>query len=113
MYGVTYSVFLNLFVGTINCNAIALPLPMNRTIYYSTSPDMNNWAPMRVLLEPEVLPHTGFISYPALLDPSAPSRGDNTYGTIGENATLTYVRNTANFFTWGRQLLGVNVTFSL
>ena len=111
MYGVTYSVYLNLFVGTINCNAIALPLPMNRTLYYSTSPDMITWAPMQVLLEPDVLPHTGFISYPSLLDASAPTRGDSTFGTIGQNATLFYVRNTQNFFTWGRQLIGINVSW--
>ena len=59
------------------------------------------------------MPHTQFFLYPAFLDPSAPERGDNNYATIGATATLTFVQVTNNFYTEGRNLLGVNFTFGL
>jgi hypothetical protein len=62
-------------------------------------------------LQPDAPPHTNMLTYPALLDAGAPARGDANYATIGETATLTYVRRTENFFTFGAQLMGVNVSF--
>jgi hypothetical protein len=112
MYGVTWSEFLGAFVATISCWPIALPLPSNYTFYWSTSADMIHWDGMHELLQPDAPPHTNMLTYPALLDAGAPARGDLNYATIGQTATLTYVRRTVNFFTFGAQLMGVNVSFA-
>lgn len=111
MYGVTWSTFLTAFVATISCWPIATPMPSNYTFFWSTSPDMIHWDGMRELLQPDAPPHTNMLTYPALLDAGAPARGDINYATIGETATLTYVRRTENFWTYGAQLMGVNVSF--
>jgi hypothetical protein len=111
MYGVTWSTYLSAFVATLNCWPIAESRPANYSIYVSTSKDMVNWDGMRLLLEPDAPPHTNMITYPSLLDASAPARGDGSFVTIGQNATLTYARRTVNFWTYGAQLMGVNVSF--
>ena len=112
MYGVTYSLYLEAFVATISCWPIAEPLPGNYSIYWSSSPDMIHWDGMRLLIQPDAPAHTNMITYPAFLDPDASARGDYNFASIGQNATLTYVRRTVNFYTYGAQLLGVNVSFS-
>jgi len=113
LYGYTWSIYLEVFIATVNCNEMALPTGQNRTIFYTTSNDFVHWMPLKVLLEPTILPawHVNMLTYPALLDATAPSRGDKNYGSIGQTATLTYVHGTQNFFVYGRQLMGVNVTF--
>jgi hypothetical protein len=112
VYGTTYSTYLSAFVATLSCWHDAQPGPNDPNFYWSTSSDFVHWSTPELLYMPPVLPHTQFYLYPALLDPSAPSRGDPNYATIGETATLTFVRVTSNFYTEGRQLLGVNLSFS-
>jgi hypothetical protein len=115
LYGTTWSTFLLRFVATVNCNTMArTAFGDNTTIFITTSADMVHWEPLSLLLQPEVPPFGGqdMITYPTLLDASAPSRGDASYASIGQNATLTYVINSRNFWIWGRQLMGVNVSFS-
>jgi hypothetical protein len=112
MYGVTWSNYLEAFVSTISCWPIAEPLPEKYTLYWSMSSDMVHWDGMRLLVEPDAPPHTNMITYPALLDAGTPARGDANYATIGQSATLTYVRRTVNFWTYGAQLMGVNVSFA-
>ena len=112
MYGVAWSTFLSAFVATLNCWPIAEHRPANYTVYMSTSPDMVHWDGMRLLVEPAAPPHTNMITYPSLLDASAPARGDLNYATIGQEATLTYARRTVDFWTYGAQLMGVNVSFA-
>lgn len=112
LYGVTWSTYLERFVATLSCWPIVEPMASNYTTYWSTSDDMIHWDGMRVLLQPDAPPHTNMITYPALVDSNAPARGDLNYATIGQTATLTYVRRTVNFFTYGAQLMGVNVSFA-
>ena len=112
MYGVAWSVYLEAFVATLSCWPIAEPMRSNYTLYWSTSPDMIHWDAMRLLVQPDAPPHTNMITYPAFLDAQAPGRGDRNFATIGQNATLTYVRRTVDFWTFGAQLLGVNVSFT-
>ena len=114
LYGYVYSVFLESFVATVNCNQMAENVGTNYTIYYSTSPDFVRWAPMQLLLHPALEPawHTNMLTYPALIDPTAPAeRGDVNFNTIGQTAVLTYVVRTQNFWKYGASLQGVNVTF--
>jgi hypothetical protein len=73
---------------------------------------MIHWGAMRLLAQPDAPPHTNMITYPAMLDPLAPGRGDANFATIGQNATLTYVRRTTDFWTYGAQLMAVNVSFN-
>lgn len=112
MYGVTWSVYLERFVATLNCWPIAEPMRANYTVYWSTSADMVHWDGMRELLQPDAPPHTNMITYPSLIDASAPGRGDYSYATIGQTATLTYARRTVDFWVYGAQLMGVNVSFT-
>ena len=83
-----------------------------RSAFFSTSIDMVHWEQPLVLYTPPPATAVQFYSYPKLIDPSAPARGDRNFETIGRDATLTYVTVTDNFFTEGRQIMGVNVTFS-
>lgn len=111
--GTTYSAHLGAFVATLGCWPDAQPGPIDNTFYWSTSADFAHWSTPRPLFTPAASPGTQFYLYPALLDADAPSRGDQSYATIGRTATLTYVRVTDNFYTEGRQLMGQNVSFSL
>ena len=52
-----------------------------------------------------------FYSYPKLMDPEAPSRGDINFETIGQDAAFFFVSVMHNFYTEGRQIYAVNVTF--
>ena len=111
--GTTWSVYLRAFVATLGCWPDAQPGPINNTIFWTTSTDFAHWTPPQPLFTPPALPHTQFYLYPSLLDADAPSRGDQNYASIGQTATLTFVRVTSNFYTEGRQLMGQNITFSL
>lgn len=113
VYGTTYSEFLEAFIAILSCWHDAQPGPNDPHFYWATSTDFVNWSEPRVLFTPPSPPGTQFFLYPALLDADAPARGDTNYATIGRTATLTYVRVTDNFYTEGRQLLGVNMTFSI
>jgi len=112
MYGVTWSLYLEAFVATLSCWPIAEPMRSNYTLFWSSSPDMIHWDGLHLLLQPDAPAHTNMITYPAFLDPFAPGRGDRNFASIDQSTTLTYVRRTVNFFTYGAQLLGVNVTFT-
>lgn len=110
--GTTYSLSLRAFVATLSCWHDAQPGPNDPSFYWSRSSDFVHWTTPQVLFTPPSDPNTQFYLYPALLDAEAPGRGDMNYATIGTSATLTYVRVTSNFFTEGRQLMGVNMTFA-
>ena len=119
IYGVTFSTFFQRFVATVNCNSMARPIHVrDYKIWVTTSVDMVNWDPLTLLLDPKGPPEVpqyggaDMITYPTLLDVEAPSKGDFSYSHIGKNATLTYVVNSENFWIWGRQIMGLNVTFS-
>jgi protein-disulfide isomerase-like protein with CxxC motif len=45
------------------------------------------------------------------MDPEAPSRGDINVETIHHDAAFFFVSVTHNFYTEGRQIYAVNVTF--
>ena len=119
MYGVTWSTFLNRFVATINCNTMARHIHLyDYKIWVTTSTDMIHWDPLTLLLDPQGPPEVpqyggaDMITYPTLLDVDSPSKGDFSYNQIGQQATLTYIVNSENFWIWGRQLMGYNVSFS-
>jgi hypothetical protein len=109
--GTTFSSYLFAFVATISCWHDAQPGPNDPNFYWTTSVDFVHWSPAQVLFRPPSPPGTQFYLYPALLDAEAPGRGDYNYATIGQNATLTYVRVTSSLYQQGRQLMGVNLTF--
>ena len=117
IYGATWSTFLERFVATVNCNTMARPIHVrDYKIYFTTSADFVNWDPLQLLLDPRGPPEVpqfggaDMITYPTLLDVDS---HDPSYSRIGQNATLTYIVNSENFWIWGRQLMGVNVTFAL
>ena len=120
IYGATWSTYLSRFVATVNCNTMARPIhEQDYKIWFTTSADFVHWDPLALLLDPrgppEVPQYGGadMITYPTLLDVDSPSKGDFSYSRIGQNATLTYIVNSENFWIWGRQLMGVNVSFAL
>ena len=117
IYGTTWSTYLRRFVATVNCNSMARPIHFrDYKIWYTTSADMIHWEPLALLLDPRGPPEVpqfggaDMITYPTLLDAG---EGAFSYARIGRNATLTYIVNSENFWVWGRQLMGVNVTFAL
>lgn len=112
VYGTAWSVYLGAFVAALSCWHDAQPGPNDPRFFWATSPDFVHWSVPQVLYDPPAEPHTQFYLYPALLDAGAPARGDAKYATLGQTATLTFVRVTDNFYTEGRQVLGVNVSFS-
>ena len=65
-----------------------------------------------MLYTPDFHTADSFFNYPKLMDVSAPARGDRNFETIGQTAQLYYVSVTRNFYTLGRQLYAVNVTFN-
>ena len=109
--GTTWSNYMQVFVATLNCWPDAEPGPINNTMWWTTSADFVHWSDPKPLFTPPIVPRTQFYLYPALLDADAPSRGDHNFQTIGQAATLTYVRVADNFYTDGRQILGVNISF--
>ena len=110
--GTTFSTYLSAFVATLGCWADAQPgQGSGNTFYWTTSADFAHWSTPQPLFVPPHQPNTQFYLYPAFLDATAPQRGDSNYATIGQNATLTFVRVTSNFYTQGRQLMGQNFTF--
>lgn len=96
--GTTFSTYLNRFVATMGCWADAQPGQGSPSFYWATSADFAHWEDVRVIYTPPPMAHTQFFLYPALLDPDAPSRGDQNYMTIGQNAVLTFVQVTNNFY---------------
>jgi hypothetical protein len=88
----------------MGCWADAQPGQGSPNFYWATSADFAHWEDVRVIYTPPPMAHTQFFLYPALLDPDAPSRGDQNYMTIGQNAVLTFVQVTNNFYA--RPFLG-------
>lgn len=83
-----------------------------KSAYFSTSVDMVHWERPQILYTPPAAADIQFYSYPKLIDADAPARGDRNFETIGREATVTFVTVTDNFFTEGRQIMGVNVSFA-
>lgn len=108
--GLVWSVYLEKYVASMSCGD-ENGGDSSPSFYYATSEDMIHWSDVEIMYTPPVPPAVHFYSYPTLRDPAAPSRGDRNYGTIGQTATLFYVSVTHNFYTEGRQLYAVNVTF--
>jgi hypothetical protein len=108
--GVVWSVYLEKFVSSLTCGT-QNGGDSSAAFYYSTSADMVHWDAVQLLYTPPVPADVNFYSYPALMDPAAPSRGDRNYETIGKTATLFFVSVTHDFYTEGRNLYGINVTF--
>jgi hypothetical protein len=88
---VVYSTYLHQWVGT----GMATPNgPQKGVLFMATSKDLIHWSPIKALAEVELVgtyqcgdPNP--IAYPALLDPSSPSR---TFQTIGHRAYLYYTQ---------------------
>ena len=83
------------------------------SMWWSTTSDFAHWSAPQPLYTPPRTPGTQFYLYLALLyaDASGPARGDHNYAAIGQTATLTYVSVTNNFYTEGRQIFGVKISF--
>lgn len=86
-----WSVHLEKFVMTIGCFD-----ELSKSFYISTSEDLIDWTPMRPFFDADMVPPTvkkmiTSISYPALIDPLAPSFGDRNYYTIGKEPYLFWV----------------------
>eukprot|EP00038_Savillea_parva_P029878 m.74087 g.74087 ORF g.74087 m.74087 type:complete len:431 (-) comp8885_c0_seq2:79-1371(-) len=108
--GTVWSTYLEMFVASMTCGTTNGG-DGGSAFYYATSKDMVHWSTPDVLFNPPFFHDDTFFSYPKLMDADAPSRGDRNFETIGQTATLFYVSVTHNFFTEGRQLYAVNITF--
>lgn len=117
MLGVTYSLYLDRFVASLWCPFHSGNISPRQPFFFATSRDMVNWGPLQKLFDPfHQTSHPSYLqnaAYPTLMDSLAPFRKDFNYETIGQQATLFYVQITRNFFAYGRQLMGVNVTFHM
>lgn len=88
---VVYSTHLRRWVAT----GMATPDgPARGVFFYATSKDLVNWSPITRLLEVELVgtfdcSDANPVAYPALIDPTSPSR---TFQTIGHTAYLYYTQ---------------------
>lgn len=109
--GLVYSTYLEEYVASLSCGDLNGG-DSGIEFFFITSSDMVKWSSPQRLFTAPVPPGVHFYSYPTIRDANAPSRGDRNFETIGQTATLMYVSVTHNFFTQGRQIYGVNITFT-
>ena len=102
--GMAWSSLLGAYVATLDCS-----LQSGSQFYYATSADLITWStplPLyaRADLPANVSELVTAMTYPTWLDLSAPSRGDNNFGSIGATPLLAWVSIGHSPYSDGRRL---------
>ncbi len=105
--GLVWSAYLDKFVAVLALYHQPASLP---AFVFSLSDDLVTWAPVQPLFQPPYDPALLHSSYPTLLDPAAPARGDNNFESIGQTAWLHYTLMPVTNPPW-RALMRVPITF--
>ena len=102
--GLVYSTYLERFVVTLGC--------WGSKFLYSTSADLVHWEPAQPLYNPMPHPMVVSISYPAFMDPTAPTAfNDTNFHTIGQEPYLFWVSMGHSPYSDGRHLWATKMRF--